>query len=239
MPALVEATDSPFIAEALSAPAPHLQALAKQLAGDPELVLAAVDALGSLSPRIRFAASRLLHIVSKRAPEALYPHFACLARLLKDKNSILRWNAMLALGNLAPADRENKLDAILEAYLAPISGGKLVDAANAMRGAAAIACGKTYLADEIRKSILAVEQARYATRECRNLAIGHAIRALDVLFPALQNRQGVLSFVRRQRTNPRRATRNKARKFLAKWPAASGQTGACAECDYKAQQGGR
>lgn len=57
MPALVEATDSPFIAEALSAPAPHLQALAKQLAGDPELVLAAVDALGSLSPRIRFAAS--------------------------------------------------------------------------------------------------------------------------------------------------------------------------------------
>src|SRR5438132_325759 len=114
MPALVEATDSPFIAEALSAPAPHLQALAKQLAGDPELVLAAVDALGSLSPRIRFAASRLLHIVSKRSPEALYPHFACLARLLKDKNSILRWNAMLALGNLAPADRENKLDAILE-----------------------------------------------------------------------------------------------------------------------------
>src|SRR2546429_7614319 len=88
------------------------------------------------------------------------------------------------------------------------------------------------LADEIRKSILAVEQARYATRECRNVAIGHAIRALDVLFPALQNRQGVLSFVRRQRTNPRRATRNKARKFLAKWPAASGQTGACAECDY-------
>src|SRR2546429_6366850 len=53
------------------------------------------------------------------------------------------------------------------------------------------------LADEIRKSILAVEQARYATRECRNVAIGHAIRALDVLFPALQNRQGVLSLDRK------------------------------------------
>lgn len=232
MPALVEVTDSPFIAEALSAPAPHLQALAKQLAGDPELVLAAVDALGSLSPRIRFAASKLLRIVSERSPEALYPHFDCLARLLKDKNSILRWNAMLALGHLAPADCENKLDAILEAYLAPISGGKLVDAANAMRGAAAIACAKPYLADEIRRSILAVEQAHYATRECRNVAIGHAIRALDALFPSLQNRQGVLSFVRRHRTNPVRATRNKARKFLAKWPAASRQTGVCAECDY-------
>ena len=152
--------------------------------------------------------------------------------MLEDKNSILRWNARLALGNLAPADHENKLDAILEAYLAPISGGKLVDAASAMRGAAAIACAKPYLADEIRKSVLAVEQARYATRECRNVAIGHAIRALHELFPSLQNRQGVLSFVRRQRTNPRRATRNKARRFLAKLPAASCQTGVCAACDY-------
>src|SRR2546429_3189434 len=125
MPALVEATDSPFIAEALSAPAPHLQALAKQLAGDPELVLAAVDALGSLSPRIRFAASRLLHIVSKRAPEALYPHFACLARLLKDKNSILRWNAMLALGNLAPADRETSSTRFSRPIWPPSQAGSL------------------------------------------------------------------------------------------------------------------
>ncbi len=139
---------------------------------------------------------------------------------------------MLALGNLAPADRENKLDAILEAYLAPISGSKLTDAANTMRGAAAIACAKPYLADHIVKSILAVEQARYATREGRNVAIGHAIRALDALFPPLQNQPGVLSFVRRQTKNPRRATRNKARKFLAKWPPAGCKTGVSTECDY-------
>ena len=232
MPASVEVADSPFIAKALSAPAPNLKALAKQLAGDPELVLAAVDALGSVSARIRLAASKLLRIVSERSPEALYAHFDCFERLLQDENSILRWNAMLALGNLAPADRENKLDAILQAYLAPISGGKLVDAANAMRGAAALGRAKAYLADEIAKSLLAVEQARYATRKCRNVAIGHAIRALDELFPSLQNQRGVLSFVRRQTKNSRRATGNRARKFLAKWPAARAQTGACAECDY-------
>ena len=232
MPALVEVTDSSLIAEALTAPAPNLQALAKQLAGDPELVLAAVDALGSASPRIRVAASKVLRILSERSPEALYVHFDGLARLLEDKNSILRWNARLALGHLAPADHENKLDAILQAYLAPISGGKLLDAASAMRGAAAIACAKPYLADEIRKSILAVEQARYETRKCRNVATGHAIRALNELFPSLQNRRGVLSFVRRQRTNSRRATRNQARKFLAKWPAATCQRGIYAECEY-------
>ena len=36
MPALVEVADSPFIVEALSAPARNLPALAKQLAGDPD-----------------------------------------------------------------------------------------------------------------------------------------------------------------------------------------------------------
>jgi hypothetical protein len=139
---------------------------------------------------------------------------------------------MLTLGNLAGADHEEKIDAVLDVYLAPISGKSLIDAANAMRGAAAIGRAKPYLADEIAKSILAVEQASYATRECRDVAIGHAIRAFDGLFPSLRNQHGVLSLVRRQTKNPRRATSNKARKFLAKWPVTSCHTVPCAECDY-------
>lgn len=232
MPALVEVADPTFIVEALSGRAPNLQGLARQVEGDPELLLSVIDALGSVSPRIRFSASKLLRIVSEKSPQTLYAYFDCFARLLQDKNGILRWNAMLTLGNLAAADHENKLDAILAAYLAPISGAKLVDAANTMHGAAAIGRAKPYLADEIAKPILGVEQAHYATRECRNVAIGHAISALDELFPSLQHPEGVLSFVRRQSKNPRRTTSNKARKFLAKWPVTSCHAVPCAECDY-------
>jgi hypothetical protein len=234
MPALVEVADSPFIVEALSGRAPNLHGLAKQVAGQPELLLAVIDALGSVSPRIRFAASRLLRLVSEESPEALYPHFDCFVRQLHDKNSILKWNAMLTLGNLAVVDHENKLDAMLGAYLAPISGKNLIAAANTIQGAAAIARAKPYLAEEIAKAILAVEEARYATRECRNVAIGHAISALDEFFPSLHDRHEVLSFVRRQKKNPRRATSNKARKFLAKWPAENpAEVGeACEVCDY-------
>lgn len=232
MPALIEVADPTFIVEALSGRAPNLPGLARQVEGDPELLLAVIDGLGSVSPRIRFAASKLLRIVSEKSPQALYPHFDCFARLLHDKNNILRWNAMLTLGNLASADHENKLDVILEAYLAPISGKKLIDAANTMRGAAAIGRAKPYLADEIAQYILAVEQACYPARACRNVAIGHAIAALDELFQSLQNQQRVLWFVRRQTKNPRRATSNKARKFLAKWPVISCHAVSCAECDY-------
>jgi hypothetical protein len=231
MPVLVEVADSPSLAEALSARAPNLQGLARQVEGDPQLLLAAIDTLGSVSPRIRFSASKLLRLVSEKSPEVLYPHFESFVRMLRDKNSILRWNAILALGNLAAADHGKKLDAILDTYLEPISGKSLIDAANTIRGAAAIAQAKPYLADEIAKAILAVEQARYATRECRNVAIGHAINALSEFFPSLLNQDRVLLFVRRQKKNPRRATSDKARKFLAKWPATNCQTEACELCD--------
>lgn len=214
----------------MSGRAPNLPGLAKQLEGDPKLFLAVLDALHSASPRIRFAASKLLRLMSERSPEALYPHFETFARLLPDKNSILRWNAMLTLGNLAAADCEKKLDLILDAYLAPISGKNLIDAANTIIGASAIARAKPFLADGIARAILTVEQARYATRECRNVAIGHAITALGEFFPSLYNQDVVLSFVRRQKKNPRRATRDKARKFLAKWPATACQTEPCELC---------
>jgi hypothetical protein len=231
MPAFVEAVDATFIVEALSGRAPNLPGLAKQLAGDPKLLSAVIDALGSLSPRIRFAAAKLLRLVGERSPAVLYPHFECFVRLLRDKNSILRWNAMLTLGHLAAADNGKKLDAILDTYLAPISGKSLIDAANTIRGAATIARAKPYLADEIARAILKVGQARYATRECRNVAIGHAIIALGEFFSSLYSQDTVLSFVRHQKKNPRRATRDQARKFLAKWPATLCEKEACQVCD--------
>ena len=139
---------------------------------------------------------------------------------------------MLSLGNLAAADHHRKLDGILGEYLAPISGKRLIDAANTIRGAAMIAHAKPYLLDEIAKAILAVEEARYGTRECRNVAIGHAIKALDEFFPSLRDQHGVLSFVRRHARNSRRATRNKAREFLAKWGSADCQAATCEVCNY-------
>lgn len=232
MPAVAEVVDPTFIVEALSRRAPNLPDLARQVGGDPKLLLAVMDALGSVTPRIRFSASKLLRLASEESPEGLYPHFDFFTRLLHDKNSILRWNAMLTLGNLAAADHQKKLDSILGEYLAPISGKSLIDAANTIRGAATIAQAKPYLADEIAKAILAVEEARYGTRECRNAAIGHAIKALDEFFPSLRDHYRVLSFVRRHAKNPRRATSNKARKFLAKREVRACQGATYEVCNY-------
>ena len=54
----------------------------------------------------------------------------------------------------------------------------------------------------------------YKTDECRNVAIGHAIRALGRFFDAIPEQAPVVRFVRAQLENPRASTRRKAQEFL-------------------------
>jgi len=151
---------------------------------------------------------------SESAPQSLYADFDFFVNLLDDPNSIVRWNAMLILGNLASIVTARKIATILPHYLAPIAGPRLIDASNTIRGAVAIALAQPKFAAVIAASILSVEHAVYATPECRNVAIGHAIRALQQLMPLLADQQPVRDFVTRHLDNPRPATRKKAEKFL-------------------------
>jgi hypothetical protein len=170
--------------------------------------------------RVRFGAAKALRNLSGRAPDLIYPHFDFFASFLWNENSILRWNAILIVGNLAAVDGERRVDRIIDGYLSAISGPHMIDAGNTMRGAAAIGVAKPYLADRIARHILEVERATYAAPECRNVAIGHAIESLDRLFPRIADKRAVQRFVSRQMDNSRAATRKKAERFLRKWPLA-------------------
>src|ERR1022692_4953086 len=143
-----------------------------------EEVLAGIDAKRA---GVKFGASKALRILSERVPEALYPHFDSFAAMLDHENQILKWNAMLTLANLARVDREGKIEAILDRYLDPISGPDMISAANAIRGAVVIGMAKPHLVRRILLRIMRVERAQYATPECRNVAIGHALKALEPL----------------------------------------------------------
>lgn len=192
--------------------------LTTEVERNPELLEALLAAVSSDTARVKFGAIKALRILSERSPELIYPHFDFFASLLQNKNSILRWNAMLILGNLAAVDEDLRTERMIDEYLAPISGPHLIDAANTMRGATAIAAAKPHLADRIAGRILKVERANYATPECRNVAIGHAINSLERLFPILARKRLVQLFVSRQIGNPRNATKKKAERFLRKWP---------------------
>jgi hypothetical protein len=182
----------------------------------PEQVDALCDGLASPQASTRYGSAKLLVRLSEEEPDVLYPRFDFFARLMEGEARVLRWNASRILGNLARADSQGKIEKLLDRYLAPITGHELIAAANTIQGAAEIARAKPQLAGRIAREILKVSRAEYATPECRNIAAGHAIQALDRFFDHLPKKKPVLDFVESELANPRPATRKKAEKFCRK-----------------------
>ena len=193
---------------------PQVAPLADAVQHNDGLIEEVLAGIGAKRAGVKFGASKALRILSEQVPDALYPHFDVFAAMLGHGNHILKWNATLTLANLARVDREAKIEAILDQYLDLISGPNMITAANAIRGAAIIGLAKPHLVRPILLRIMRVERAKYATPECRNVAIGHALRALEQLADLLPDRQLLRLFAARQLGNPRPATSAKARGFL-------------------------
>ena len=209
------ASDS--IASQLSLPGADVQAIATRVVGMPEGIDALFEGLGSKTAPVKYGSAKVLRMVSEQAPDLLYPWWDSFVRLLENDNAFLRWDSTQILGNLAAVDREDKLEGVLHRFFAPLLGQEMIGAANAIAAAANIAVAKPHLADRIVKEILKVERASYQRPECRNVAIGHAIKSFDRFFRHVKNRRPVLAFVTRQLDNPRPATRKKAERFLKRW----------------------
>ena len=93
-------------------------------------------------------------------------------------------------------------------------GPVMITAGHAIQGSARIAATHKHLTDRIVRAILGTERARYKTDECRNIALGHAIKALGAMSDEVRHSPEVTAFVTRQIENPRPATRKKAEQFL-------------------------
>ena len=113
-------------------------------------------------------------------------------------------------------DHDDRIEGIIDRYLAPIPCPVMITAGNAIRGAAKIATSHKKLASRIVQAILYVEKGHYKREECRYIAIGHAIAALSSMESEVRQSADMIAFVKRQTGNSRPGTRKKAEFFLKK-----------------------
>jgi hypothetical protein len=191
--------------------------IAKDIADDPARIAEVIEGLNSKKASIRYGCGKVLRILSERHPEALYPHIDTFIKLLDSDNNIMKWEGIHVIGNLACVDKDKNIDAILTRYLKPIEGPVMITAANVIGGAARIAAAKPYLAERITKALLKVEHAEYATAECRNVALGHALDAFEIFFDNIKNKKPVIDLVTKQLDNSRNSVSKRAEKLLKKW----------------------
>lgn len=198
----------------IAGPSANLENIADNVARQPELLPELFDGLRADQARVKFGCLKVLRLVSEKNPAALYPEIDRLFDLLDSENNILKWGAIICIGNLAAVDSQGKIDRRLDKFLQPISGHVMITASNVIGAAGRIARAKPHLADRIARALLRVERAKYQTAECRNVAIGHAIEAFGQFSERVKRPAPIVNFTRRQLRNRRAAVQRKAAKFL-------------------------
>ncbi|GAB4363028.1 MAG: hypothetical protein Kow0042_00560 [Calditrichia bacterium] len=190
--------------------------ICEQVKSHPILIPALLEGLSNSSANIKFGSAKVLHLLSEELPDLLYPEMDFFASLLDNNNNIIKWNAIIIIGNLTAVDVQQKFERLFSRYYQPITGPTLITAANIIKSSKKIIRSKPQLADRIINQILKVEQGAYQTEDCRNIAIGHAIKLLEHCDDQISDRKAVYEFVERQARNPRPATRKAAESFLKK-----------------------
>lgn len=190
------------------------ETIAARVVRQPGLLREIFKGLDADTARVKYGSLKVLRILSEKSPATLYPEIDRFFQLLDSENTILKWGAIIIIGNLAAVDSDGKIDGALDRYLKPIPGPVMITANNVIGGAGRIALAKPHLADRIARALLQVEIANYQTAECRNVSLGCAIDALGQAFENLREPQPIIEFVKHQLRNSRNAVRKKAARFL-------------------------
>lgn len=188
--------------------------LADKVSRNPDLLPEILDGVSSAEARLRFNSAKILRIISEKQPKILYSKIEFFVDLLDSENNILKWIAIDIIGNLASVDSENKFDRIFRRFYDLLSDESMITAGHVIDNSGKIAVAKPYLQDRITEKLLKVEKIEYKTSECRNILLGKVISSFDKYIDQFDNKKKMISLVRRQLKNSRKATRAKAEKFL-------------------------
>ena len=190
--------------------------MAALIAADQSLIDRVFQELSNKSPRVKFGCSKALLLLSERRPELLYPKIDEIFKLLGRDNQIIKWSAIAILGNLAAVDRDHRIKGVLRTICGFLCAGELITANHAITALGKIARAFPEERAGVTARLLGIEQAVFNTDECRNIAIGKSILAMEMYVDPAHIRKDVLQFARSQTSNTRRATATKAKAFLRK-----------------------
>lgn len=171
--------------------------------------------LSSNDTTLKYTTCKVLIHRSETEPQKVYSQFKEFVNLIDSKNNILKWTALIVIGNLAPVDKDKKIDKILPKLFAQLNTGKMITAGNTAKALGIIAKNKPEFVDKITNELLKVERYKYDTEECNRIACAHVIDTFSV-YLSKPNKK-VLEFLSRQSKSTRASVVKRARKLLKKF----------------------
>ncbi|UCH88071.1 MAG: hypothetical protein JSV49_07330 [Thermoplasmata archaeon] len=190
--------------------------LAEMVIHNIDLLPDIIKGISSDNARIRLGCAKIIRTVSEKKPDAVYPVSKYFITLLDSENNIIKWNAMDVLANLAKVDSNKTIEKIFTKYYDLLTDESMVTAGHVVDNSGKIAIAKPHLTERITDELLKLDKIPRNT-ECKNILKGKAILAFDAYFEQIENKDAVISFVKKQLRNKRNATKTKAKQFLKKY----------------------
>jgi hypothetical protein len=191
----------------------HPDDLAEMVKKNLDLLPEIFEGVSSQNKRIKNGTAKILRTLSEEYPEKLYPRFDFFVEHMNGDDTILKWLAIDTIANMAGVDNKNKIDKILKKYYEFLSDESMITAGHAVESLAKIAYAKPEYQDEITSQLFRVKTIR-RNSECRNILLGKVILGFEGYIDQIEDQDEVISFVKRELKNSRKATKKKAEKFL-------------------------
>ena len=188
--------------------------IAEDIINNPQLLPVVLDKIYSGSNKTKFDSATILLVISRKSPEILYPHMDFFVALLDNKNKLNMWNTIEIIANLTAVDSQNQFNDIFDGFYDIIFKDSMAAAVHVIDNSWKIVKSKPELQEKIVDKFIEVEEISENKR--RNILLGHVILFFDKSFPKIKDKNKMISFVKRQLTNPRNATKVKAERFLRK-----------------------
>ena len=196
------------------------EGLLKKVKQNFDLLPEIIDGVSSGKAAIRYGCGKVLMDLSEEYPDKLYPYMDFFIKLLSSKYRILTWQAMFIIANLTKVDKNKKFDTIFDKYYSFLNDEYMVTVANVVGHSGKIALAKPHLIPKITKELLKVENIKttpHLTDECKKVIAEKAIQSIDMFFPQIENKDEVISFVKKHAANSRKTLKTKSEEFLNKW----------------------
>ena len=196
------------------------QQLLEKVKQNYELIPEILDGISSSKPAIRYSCAKVLMDLSEEEPEKLYAHMDFFIKMLESKYRILTWNAIITIANLTKVDSEKKFDSIFDKYYSFLDDEYMVTVANVVGNSGKIALAKPYLTQKITDKLLKVENISitpHLSEECKRVITQHAIKTFDLFFSQIEEKDKVISFVKKHLNSSRETLRIESENFLKRW----------------------
>ena len=190
-----------------------VEVAAKEVITDKKFCDELIDNLLLKNETIRYNSSKILFSLTQQKPELLYDKWDDLVKHLDSDNTYHKLSAVLLLGNLTKADKDNKFEKIFNKYYSLLDDKSFITTAYVSQASGTIANAKPKLQTKITKKLLSIEDTHH-TQERKDLAKAYIIDAFSQYYKQVKNKKAILEFVEKQLVCQSPKTRKKAKEFL-------------------------